>query len=142
MALKDPTHLILNLGGCNKERLASKEFVKEFLDTMPAKIGMTLIKESDPFFYEDELNSGATGVSVLAESHCSAHSFDKRGMIFLDIFSCSSFDTSLVTAMCVEAFEAKKVKSWIIGRGELFDDYEVENHVQRFELGIPSSEDC
>lgn len=135
MSLSNPTHLMLNLSGCNKEKLMDEKFINEIMNNLPSSIGMTLIREANSLVYESEhLDSGITSFSILAESHCATHSFvDRGGFLFLDVFSCGKFDTDRATAMLVEAFEAKRYKSWIIDRGEYFDNFEAEAEIETYD---------
>jgi S-adenosylmethionine decarboxylase len=135
MGLSNPTHLILNLGGCDKETLANKDIVKEFLDTMPQKIGMTLIKEAEVLEYDNGngVDHGLTGTSILAESHLSFHGFTQRGTALIDIFSCTTFDTEKATAIAIQTFGATKVFKKVIERGIYFDEYDVEAGVEIYD---------
>jgi S-adenosylmethionine decarboxylase len=60
---------------------------------------------------------GVTGVVVLAESHCSIHTFPEKGYCFVDIFSCKEFDTKTALNEIVEAFESNKFDVQVLKRG-------------------------
>lgn len=123
MALIGATHLILDLMGCSRAKLSDPAFMKEFLDGIPAKVGMTLMTPCTPerLDAKDHLDSGWSLVTLLCESHISAHCFENIGFCFMDIFSCSSFDTSLLTAIVIEELEAKGYKQRIVDRSYLFE---------------------
>jgi S-adenosylmethionine decarboxylase len=127
MSFGDALHLKINMAGCNKDLLASVEKVKEYLDTTPGFINMTLIKESDPLVWEDENPeySGVTGVSILATSHVSAHTFPNKGFAYIDIFSCSNFSIQDALSMTLDFFDPIAYKHWVTDRSDLFNwDYE------------------
>jgi S-adenosylmethionine decarboxylase len=135
VGLSNPTHLILNLGGCDKEKLASKMIVRKFLNGMPATIGMTLIKKASILEYDNGngIDHGLTGTSILAESHLSFHGFTQRGTALIDIFSCTTFDTEKATAIAIQTFGATKVFKKVIERGIYFDEYDVEAGVEIYD---------
>ncbi len=112
-------HLILDLRNCNKETLASKELIYDILSNLPEKIGMTRISEPDVFHYSGKYpeDCGVTGVVVLAESHCSIHTFQEKGYCFVDIFSCKKFDTQAAVEELVQHFESLSFDIQVIQRG-------------------------
>jgi S-adenosylmethionine decarboxylase len=120
MTLKGPGfHLCLDMRDCEAD-VGNPEFVKGFLDSLPALVGMTLIKESEPFFYEaeDPLDSGVTGVAILAESHVSFHSFVNRNKYcFLDLFSCKSFDVGVAAGAILTVLKPDKYDAQVNQRG-------------------------
>ena len=150
MTLKgEALHLKMNLGGCDKKLLADKKFIKKFLNKLPGKVGMKLLKKAKPIRYEAELylDSGISGTAILVESHVSIHTFPHRKFAFIDVFSCCGFDSERTIALIVEAFKSEKYKFWLTERGDLFDDYkEVEDVIrygydERLTLDAPAEED-
>lgn len=101
-------HLMLDAHGCN-EKIDSLEFVFNFLNTLPEKIGMTKIIQPYVFPYEGLVpeDRGITGIVVIAESHISLHSFTEKDYLFFDIFSCKPFDVESVVDLVIQAFEVK-----------------------------------
>jgi len=112
-------HLIMDLRECNSDKLNSKELVYNILLNLPEKIGMTRISEPDVFHYSGKVpeDHGVTGVVVLAESHCSIHTFADKGYCFVDIFSCKEFDTKTALNEIVEAFESQSFDVQVLKRG-------------------------
>jgi S-adenosylmethionine decarboxylase len=54
---------------------------------------------------------GATGMLLLAESHCCLHTWPETGEIFVDVFCCSpDFDPQKCIACFESVFEAKGVE--------------------------------
>lgn len=129
MALGNATHLMLDLAGCNKEKLADKEFIRNFMDTLPAKVGMTIMKVCDPHYLTavDPLDDGWSAVTMLCESHASSHTFHNMGFMHLDIFSCKSFDIDLLIKIVLDELEASEYTSNVVYRGELFDRVRAES---------------
>ena len=115
-------HLVIDLKNCNKQKLSDKELVRDLLLTLPSSIGMTRISEPQVFYYSGDIpeDHGVTGTVVLAESHCSVHTFQDKGYCFVDIFSCKPFDTDKALQSVKDVFEAKEYDSQVIIRGEGF----------------------
>ncbi len=113
------THLILDFAGCPVERIKDKDLLERFLNQMPERIGMTLIFPAKVIHLdaEDQIDSGFSGFSMLAESHISAHLFSYRGSGFVDIFSCKPFDTALAASYVVDFFQADRISAKTIERG-------------------------
>ena len=113
-------HLVIDLSDCNRDKLADKELVHNILLELPAKIGMTRISEPDVFHYSGVVpeDCGVTGVVVLAESHCSIHTFQEKGYCFIDIFSCKQFDVDSALHELVGIFEARNCNMQVIKRGK------------------------
>ncbi len=116
-------HLKINMAGCPEWRLNNLFYVKKFLDTTPDFIGMTLIQESDPIDYvdKDPKHSGITGVSILATSHISIHTFPAKGFAYVDIFSCDDFSLQDALSMTLDFFEPIEYKHWVTDRSDLWD---------------------
>ena len=112
-------HLIIDLKECNSEKLSNVELVHDVLLNLPEKIGMTRISEPDVFYYNGKVpeDHGVTGVVVLAESHCSIHTFPEKGYCFMDIFSCKEFDTDTALNEMIELFESAKYDVQVLKRG-------------------------
>ena len=114
--------MVIDLSDCNRDKLADRKLVYNTLLELPAKIGMTRISVPDVFSYSGVVpeDCGVTGVVVLAESHCSIHTFQEKGYCFIDIFSCKQFDTDRALHELVGIFEASACEMRIIERGKNF----------------------
>lgn len=102
-------HLMLDCRGCNPEKIGSVEFVWNFLNELPDRIGMTKIIQPYVFPYAGLIpeDKGITGMVVIAESHLTFHSFTEKDYFFFDVFSCKPFDTDFVARYVTETFEVK-----------------------------------
>lgn len=96
-------------------------YIFQFLDDLPAKIGMTKITQPYVFPYSGLIPSdkGITGTLIIAESHISLHSFTEKNYFFFDLFSCNDFDTQKVETLLMEAFDVKlgDITRYIVKRG-------------------------
>ena len=112
-------HVTLDMRQCNRHKLSNVEGVFNILNDLPDHIGMTKITQPYVFPYSGLVpeDKGITGMVIIAESHISIHTFADKDYVFVDIFSCKSFDVDKAIQFVVDAFEAKKVTTNIVNRG-------------------------
>ena len=115
-------HLTLDGYGCDREALADLLKTYQFLDEIPAAIGMTRIMA--PFIIEyrpppgtPPADWGLRGAVLIAESHIAVHTYPDQGRLHLDIFSCKDFDVQQATARVVEHFQASRIEPNLLRRG-------------------------
>ena len=125
-------HVTIDASGCNKRKLASVTLVYDILNKLPDRIGMTkmtlpyVVKWLDKFAHGTE---GISGFVMIAESHISIHTFPDQDYVFMDIFSCKSFDAEKAINHLVDAFEAAKYEKHILKRGVDFPQKLILSHV-------------
>ena len=112
-------HLMLDLIGVEITKLSDIELHRTFLKEMPVHIDMTPISELVLFHYTGLVSedSGITGFQIIATSHISIHSFEKKGYCFIDIFSCQHFDTDKAIEYINQLFQPKKIEINLCRRG-------------------------
>ncbi|RPI54071.1 MAG: S-adenosylmethionine decarboxylase proenzyme [Deltaproteobacteria bacterium] len=115
-------HLMLDLNDCNSAVLDDLEACFRLLNELPEKIGMTKITQPYVFRYrglvpEDE---GITGVTIIAESHISLHTYPKKNFVFVDIFSCKPFDVEGARDHVIQFFQSKSPTVYVQERGAAF----------------------
>ena len=113
-------HATIDASGCDKRKLASYSLVYDILNNLPAKIGMTKMTLPYVAKWMDKFANGTEGISgfvMIAESHISIHTFPDQDYVFMDIFSCRSFDTENAIKYLVSAFGAKKYTTKVLKRG-------------------------
>lgn len=115
-------HLMLDLNDCNPEILDDLGACFKLLNELPERIGMTKITQPYVFRYsglipEDE---GITGVTVIAESHISLHTYPRKSFVFVDLFSCKPFDVERARDYIVQFFESKSPLVHVQERGVAF----------------------
>lgn len=120
--LESGQHLTIDLYGSFNGSLLNEELIELFLNQLPLKIGMTVIREAETIDYkaEDPRDSGITGFVILAESHCSIHAFPARNFAYIDVFSCKSFDVQPVLDYIKEIFDPEDAPYAILKRGTDF----------------------
>jgi S-adenosylmethionine decarboxylase len=115
-------HLMLDLSDCNATILNDLDACFGLLNELPERIGMTKITQPYVFRYcgavpEDE---GITGVTIIAESHISLHTYPKKDFVFVDIFSCKPFDVERAKDHVIQFFQSKSPSVHIQERGATF----------------------
>lgn len=112
-------HLMMDLSGCKKEILQDLKLHFDYLNNTPEIIGMTKITQPHVFPYQGLVpeDKGTTGVVIIAESHISVHSFEDKGYVFVDIFSCKPFNTELMIQKTLECFKPTSYEIKIERRG-------------------------
>lgn len=79
-------HVIADLWHCENNILNDPEKIKELLRLASLESGATPLKYIDHKFEPQ----GITGIWVLSESHCSAHTYPEIGYGHFDIFTCGT----------------------------------------------------
>jgi len=103
-------HLIIDGYTNNQKILQDEDFLHNWLENYPAKIGMNRI--SPPYvlkYVGPELEDwGISGFVFIAESHISIHTFVERNYVNIDVFSCKDFDADKAIKDFLEGFQLTK----------------------------------
>ena len=112
-------HLMMDCKGVSFEKCSDIQYVWDFLNQLPDKIGMTKITQPYVFPYSGVIpeDEGVTGVVIIAESHLTFHSFIRKDYFFFDLFSCKDFDVDRVIVEVVSAFDVQHPTIHRIDRG-------------------------
>lgn len=111
---------MLRLGDVENGRsLDCPEAIEQYLTGLVTGIGMRILdgphvstEDSDPARY------GHSGVVVLYESHAAVHTYPLMRAMFLDVFSCKSFDVADVVRITAAAFGSFRiVETNVLDRG-------------------------
>jgi S-adenosylmethionine decarboxylase len=115
-------HLMLDLGNCDPRILDDLDACFTLLSELPDKIGMTRITQPYVFRYKCPIpeEEGITGVTVIAESHISLHTYPRKGFVFVDLFSCKPFDVERAKDYIVQFFRSKSPAVHVQQRGAAF----------------------
>ncbi len=115
-------HIMLDLRFCSQQRLGDLERCFAILDTLPTKIGMKKLAPPYVFHYKATApnESGITGVTIIAESHITLHTFPHKGYAFADVFSCKPFHSAPVVTLFKEALDCKECHVFTQERGRHF----------------------
>ena len=115
-------HLMLDLADCDPGILNDLDACFTILNELPEEIGMTKITQPYVFRYKGLIpeDEGITGVTVIAESHISLHTYPQKGFVFVDLFSCKPFDVERARGYIVQFFRSKSPAIHLKERGAAF----------------------
>ena len=112
-------HLVVDGYRGDQQKMWDVELVRQFLETYPARLGMTPLCEPVVLSYNGPVleDSGVSGFVIIAESHISIHTFPHHNHVNIDIFSCKAFDTQQALEEVKQLFDLDEVKTWELDRG-------------------------
>ena len=121
-------HLMMDCRGVNYEKANDTNYIWQFLNDLPDKIGMTKIIQPYVFPYSGLVpeDKGVTGMVIIAESHLTFHSFTEKDYFFFDLFSCKPFEVDFVIKEVIKAFDVQHVELHHATRGRDFPRDEKE----------------
>jgi S-adenosylmethionine/arginine decarboxylase-like enzyme len=110
-------HLILDMGGCN-ENIARKESLRAFVAELVDAIDMVAYGEPiiEHFANHSQEAAGYSLVQLIETSAISAHFSDHNRDVYLDVFSCKSFDSNRVVQVVDKYFEPESIYMLSLGR--------------------------
>ena len=110
-------HLILDMGGCN-ENIARKESLRAFVAELVDAIDMLAYGEPiiEHFATHSQAAAGYSLVQLIETSAISAHFSDHNRDVYLDVFSCKSFDENRVVQVVDKYFEPQSIYMLFLGR--------------------------
>ena len=123
-------HFMLDAYEADRESLADMKKVFKFLFELPDLIGMHRLGLPHVVNADETASGfdpgGITGVTLIAESHISIHTFPERGFFTMDLYSCSNFNEEVPVIMeyAKKMFGFGKHELQIVKRGL---EYPVEN---------------
>lgn len=109
-------HLLLELNGCNPQRLDDLDLVRRLMLASAREVGATIMGDTFHRFHPQ----GVSGVVVIAESHLSIHTWPEHAYAAVDIFSCSvSFRPEAAARILIEGLDSARPSLLIVERGTM-----------------------
>lgn len=112
-------HLVLDLNGCPKELLADKENILKWTKELVEAIDM--ISYGDPIIEHFATHSheaaGYTLLQMIETSNIAAHFAENIGQVYIDVFSCKTFDNQIAIDVCKKYFAPQEVQQHTMMRG-------------------------
>lgn len=109
-------HLTLDASGCDHTAITSKDIISSFAKELVKAIDMVPYGEPQVIKFGSGDKEGYTLVQLIETSNICAHFVDEFNHLYLDVFSCKQFDTTIVEDLVVKYFKAKKAKKTFIER--------------------------
>jgi len=104
-------HLIVNAGSCDPDALRSKETIKQFTKDLVKKIKMVAYGEPKIVMFGTGLQKGYTLVQLIETSNISAHFAEETNDIYLDIFSCKTFNPIDAIKLFKQVFKPSRLET-------------------------------
>ena len=110
--------LVLDLYGCNKQKISGEETIKKFAEELCRVIDMKPYGEPiTPYFGENQKHTkGYSLLQFIETSSITGHFSENTGAVYLNIFSCKEYDVETAENFCKDYFDADSVRSRFIVR--------------------------
>ena len=120
---KDAYGLLLTFDGygANVRHCMDISRLYDFLYNLPAAIGMRRLGFPQVVLIEEKGIRGLSAFTFIMESHISIHTYEERGFVTADVYSCKEFDVDAVTQMLKSYFETQSFSTQTVVRGKEFN---------------------
>ena len=109
-------HLILDASGCDKDAIANREVVYDFVKELVEAIDMVAYGEPQIIHFGSGNKEGFTLVQLIETSNICAHFVNEHGHMYLDVFSCKPFEPSIVHDVTKKHFKFDKYNTAFVER--------------------------
>ena len=109
-------HLILNAGDCDPAAIRSKETIARFTKELVKKIDMVAFGKPKIVMFGEGLQKGYTLVRLIETSNITAHFAEETNDVYLDVFSCKTFNPKLVFPLFRAFFKPKTINTKFFSR--------------------------
>jgi S-adenosylmethionine decarboxylase len=98
-------HLILDCAGLLPDSIRSKENIYNFAKQLVKEIDMVAYGEPQIVHFGHSGKEGYTLVQLIETSNICAHFVEEDNTMYLDVFSCKTFDNDVVIRLVKHYFE-------------------------------------
>lgn len=105
-------HLLVEIW--DAPRLVDVSFIRSSLERAAEAAAATVLHSHFHYFGDGQ---GISGVTLLAESHISIHTWPERGYAAIDVFMCGNCDPQATLPVFEEAFTPGRIETRLIRRG-------------------------
>ncbi len=105
-------HLLVEMWDAT--HLADAAFIERSLEKAARTAGATVLYS---YYHPFGEGMGVSGVTILAESHISIHTWPERGYAAIDVFMCGDCDPQTTLPVLQEAFLPSRIESSQFKRG-------------------------
>ena len=107
-------HLLVEFWGARN--LGNVEVIRDALESSAVAAGATVLHS---YYHRFGDGGGVSGVSVLAESHITIHTWPERGFAAIDIFMCGDCEPHVCIPTLESALAPTEVQTRSFRRGEV-----------------------
>ncbi len=111
--------LILDLYECDLQKISDAESISQFVIKLCDEVIMMKrygVAQIPHFGHQNPVTAGYSLVQLIETSLVSAHFSEYKRAVYLNIFSCKSFDVKTTTEFCKTWFGAHKLRRKLIHR--------------------------
>jgi len=109
-------HLMLDCGMCDQHAIRDYDTVYKFAKELVQNIDMVAYGEPQIVDFGTGDKAGFTLVQLIETSNICAHFANEDGAIYLDVFSCKTFESNKVIALVQKHFNPGKIRMNYITR--------------------------
>lgn len=111
-------HLILDCAGCDQKSITDPEVLKTWVQTLVKDIDMVPYGEPQVihFGHNERHLEGWTVIQLIETSNIIAHFNDHTDEGYIDVFSCKTFNTSVVEENVKYFFNPRKIRTTFLTR--------------------------
>jgi S-adenosylmethionine/arginine decarboxylase-like enzyme len=110
-------HLIIDAKGCDISRATDPEYIKHFTKELVRQIEMVAYGEPQVVHFADGTDlAGWTVIQLIETSNVTGHFLDHNGDLYLDVFSCKTFEEQRVIDCLEHFFSPDEIKSQVLIR--------------------------
>jgi len=104
-------HLMLDVKGCDREKITDAEYLSKFTKDLVERIDMTAYGEPQVVHFGTGDNiAGYSVLQLIETSNIAGHFVDSSGDMYLDVFSCKWYDKEIVIKAINDYFQPESVK--------------------------------
>jgi len=109
-------HLIVNAGACDHAAISSKPAIARFSKELVQAIDMVAFGAPRIVHFGEGNKKGYTLVQLIETSNITAHFTEDTNDMYLDIFSCKSFDPQVALAVIDKHFHPQRKNTHFLKR--------------------------
>lgn len=109
-------HLIVNAANCDRKAVTDPSIITKFAKELVKRIDMVAYGEPQVVHFGEGNKAGYTLVQLIETSNICAHLCDDSGDVYLDVFSCKTFDQNVVLQLVDDYFLPARVNTTYLER--------------------------
>jgi len=109
-------HLMINAGDCDRSAVTNKNVIYNFCKALVSDIDMVAYGEPQIVHFGEDNKAGYTLVQLIETSNICAHFCDHSGDLYLDVFSCKTFEQEKVINLVKSFFSPNRFNTNYVER--------------------------
>lgn len=109
-------HSMYDCSDCNSEAIRDYNTIYRFTKELVKRIDMVAYGEPQIVHFGSDDKAGFSMVQLIETSNICAHFVNEYNHIYLDVFSCKRYDTTVVEDLLYEYFDAGSIRKSFLTR--------------------------